>query len=156
MSAISSNLQGLQNALTMDRNQDLFNRSLISLSSGSKNASVADDPAGAGVSDELTSQQQRLNAVAATIQNAVSYAQTGDAILGNVGSVLDRMSQLATLVQDPTQTSADVANYEVEFKGLQNELRNTIGGTTEEIGGASGVASPLGAFDGIAQPRKFV
>ena len=149
MSTISSSLQAFQSALTLDRNQDLLNGSLISLSSGSKNASVADDPVGAGVSNTLTSQNQRLNAAATNIQTAVSYTQTGDSILSNVGNVLESMSRLVTLAQDPTQSSADVADYQVEFQGLQNELRNTIGGATAEIGGTSGVASPLGAFNGI-------
>jgi flagellin len=149
MSTISSSLQAFQSALTLDRNQDLLNGSLISLSSGSKNASVADDPVGAGVSNTLTSQNQRLNAAATNIQTAVSYTQTGDSILSNVGNVLESMSRLVTLAQDPTQSSADVADYQVEFQGLQNELRNTIGGATAEIGGTSGVASPLGAFNGL-------
>jgi flagellin len=149
MSTISSSLQAFQSALTLDRNQDLLNGSLISLSSGSKNASVADDPVGAGVSNTLTSQNQRLNAAATNIQTAVSYTQTGDSILSNVGNVLESMSRLVTLAQDPTQSSADMADYQAEFQGLQNELRNTIGGATAEIGGTSGVASPLGAFNGL-------
>ena len=143
MSAISSNLQGLQNALTLDRNQDLFSRSLTSLSSGTKSNLAAENPVAAGVAGELTSQKQRLSAASTNIQNAVSYTQTGS-------SLLQRMSQIVTLAQDPTQSSADVANYQTEFQGLQNDLRKTIGGTTAEIGGASGVASPLGSFDGIA------
>ena len=150
MSTISSSLHGLQLTLTLNRNQSVFNNALTSLSSGSKNSSVADDPVGAGLSGELTSQQQRLNAASTNIQNAVSFAQTGDAILSNVGGVLNRMSELVSLAQDPTQSSTDIANYQTEFQGLQNDLRNTIGGTTAEIGGASGVASPLGAFDGIS------
>jgi len=150
MSAISSNLQGLQNALALDRNQDLFSRSLTSLSSGTKSNLAAENPVAAGVAGELTSQKQRLSAASTNIQNAVSYTQTGSSILTSVSSLLQRMSQIVTLAQDPTQSSADVANYQTEFQGLQNDLRTTIGGTTAEIGGASGVASPLGSFDGIA------
>jgi flagellin len=149
MSTISSSMHGLQLALTLDRNQSVFNGSLTSLSSGSKNSSVAADPVSAGLSAELTSQQQRLSAASTNIQNAVSFAQTGDSILSSVGNVLNRMSELVSLAQDPTQNSDGIANYQTEFQALQNELRKTIGGTTAEIGGTSDVASPLGSFDGI-------
>jgi flagellin len=148
MSTISSSLQTFQGALTLDRNQDLLNGALVSLSSGTKSGNVADNPVGAGVANALTSQNQRLEAVVTNIQNAVSYTQTGSSILTNVGSVLSRMSQLAALAQDPTLNATDVANYQTEFRALQNNLRNTIGGTTAQIGGASGVDSPLGSYNG--------
>jgi flagellin len=148
MSAISSSLQAFQCAITLDRNQNLLNGTLVSLSSGSKSDNLANNPVGTGVANTLTSQNQRLSAVASNIQNAVSYTQTGSSILDNVGNVLNRMSQIATLAQDPTVSTSGAAAYQIEFQGLQNELRNTIGGTTAEIGGASGGASPLGTYDG--------
>ena len=148
MSAISSSLQAFQCAITLDRNQNLLNGTLVSLSSGSKSDNLANNPVGTGVANTLTSQNQRLSAVASNIQNAVSYTQTGSSILDNVGNVLNRMSQIATLAQDPAVSTSGAAAYQIEFQGLQNELRNTIGGTTAEIGGASGVASPLGTYDG--------
>jgi flagellin len=148
MSAINTSFQALQSAVTLGRNQDLLNQSLIALSSGSKASVVSDNPAAAGVAGKLTSQSQRLNAVTTNLQNAVSYTQTGSGILGQVGDVLNRMSEISALAQDPAQSSADVAAYQTEFQGLQTELRNTIGGTAAEIGGSSDVASPLGTYDG--------
>jgi flagellin len=150
LSAINTNLQALQGAFTLDSNQDLLGRTLVSLSSGSKNANVADNPVAAGVANTMTSQNQRLSAAAANIQTAISYTQTADALLNNVGNILDSMSQLVVQAQDPTQSSADVSNYQVQFQGLQNQLRKTIGGTTAEIGGTSDVGSPLGTFNGLA------
>lgn len=150
MSAINANLQALQTAAALGCNQDLMNDSLNRLSSGSKMISVADNPVGAGIAGDMTSQNQRLTAAATNIQNAVSYTQTGSDILSAVGSVLERMSEIATLVQGTTQNSSDVGGYQTEFQGLQDQLRNTIGGTTAEIGGTSDVSSPLGSFDGIA------
>jgi flagellin len=148
MSAINTSLQALQSAVTLDRNQGLLNRSLIALSSGTKQSIVADNPAAAGVAAKLTSQSQRLTSVVTDLQNAVSYTQTGSGILSQIGAVLDRMSEISSLARDPTQNSTDVAAYQTEFQSLQTRLRNTIGGTTAEIGGSSGVASPLGEYDG--------
>lgn len=148
MSTISSSLQAFQSALTLDKNQSQLNDALVSLSSGVKNPSLSGDPVGARLANVLTSQNQRLNAVVTNIQNATSYTQTGSSILDGVAGVLSRMSQIATLAQDPTANASDVAGYQVQFNALQNDLRKTIGGTTAEIGGTSGVSSPLGAFDG--------
>jgi len=80
MSAISSSLQASQCAITLDRNQNLLNGTLVSLSSGSR-ATTLQHPVGTGVANTLTSQNQRLSAIASNIQNAVSYTQTGSSIL---------------------------------------------------------------------------
>jgi flagellin len=149
MSAISTNLPALQSAFTLDSNQDLLNSSITSLSSGSKNNSVADDPVGVGVANALSSQNQRLSAAATNIQTAISYTQASDSLLSNIGDMFGRMSQLVDLAQDPTQSSADAANYQQEFQSLQTQLRHTIGGTTAEIGGTSDISSPVGAFNGL-------
>src|SRR5262249_9090260 len=36
-----------------------------------------------------------------------------------------------------------------EFTALQDQLRETVGGTTAEIGGTADIDTPLGAFNGI-------
>jgi len=150
MSVINTqHLQALQIALTLGRNQDQLTGSLDQLSSGSRIATPVDDPVGVGVSDTLTSQNQRLDAASTSIQNAISYTQAGDGILRNVGDIVTRLGQLATLARDPTKSSGDVADYQAEFQSLQGQLRKTIGGTTAEIGGTADITSPLGTFNGI-------
>jgi len=51
------------------------------------------------------------------------------------------MSQIATLAQDPTASASGAAAYQIEFQGLQNELRNTIGEPRPRS--AAPAASPL-------------
>jgi flagellin len=150
MSVINTNLQAMQIAAMLGRNQDLLNGSINQLSSGSRITNPAVDPVGVAISDKLTAQNQRLDAASTNIQNALSYAQTNDSMLGTVGNVLSRLSQLATLAQDPTTSNSDVADYQKEFQTLQGELRRIIGGTTAEIGGTTDIASPEGAFNGAA------
>jgi flagellin len=150
MSVINPNSQAMQIALTLGRNQDLLGGTLNQLSSGSKINLPASDPVGAGLAGRLASRSVRLGAASTNIQNALAYAQTSDAILGNLGDLLSRMGQLATLARDPTGSSADLGGYQAEFHALQDQLRKTIGGTTAEIGGTSDVGSPLGTFNGLA------
>lgn len=148
MSSINTNLQALNAALSLDRNQDLLGSSLNRLSSGSKIVSPADDPGGLAVSDKLTAQNLRASAASTNVQNALSYTQTGDSYLSDIGQVLSRMSELATLSQDPTKSASDVSLYQQEFSSLQDQLRATVGGDTATIGGTSDVTSPLGSFNG--------
>ena len=149
MSTINTNVQAMQSARDLARTQELLNRSLNRLSSGSKLVDPSDDPSGLGVAQKFTAQSQRVSAATTNIQNAVSYTQAADGMMSSLSDVLARMSELAALSQDPTKNSADIALYESEFKSLQDQLRATIGGTTAEIGGAADVADPLGTFNGV-------
>ncbi|MDD2765205.1 MAG: flagellin [Opitutaceae bacterium] len=149
MSVINTNIQAIESARDLSRAQDLLNRSLSRLSSGSKLVDPSDDPAGLGVSQKYTAQNQRVTAATTNVQNATSYAQAADGMLDGLAGILARMSELAVLSQDPTKADSDVALYQEEFQGLQDQLRATIGGTTAEIGGTADISAPLGTFNGV-------
>jgi flagellin len=103
--------------------------SLNKLSSGSKIVNPSDDAGGLAVSMKLTATSDRQGELQNNIGDATSYAQTQDGALSVAGSVLDRISELATLYNDPTKNSSDLANYNDEFTQLQSEL-TAIGGET--------------------------
>src|SRR5688500_2255750 len=100
----------------------MLQRSLNRLSSGSKIVNPADDAGGLAVSMKLTAAAKRSGAANTNIANATSYLQTQDGVLKTSGKVLDRMSELWTLYQDPTKNTTDLANYDAEYKQLQKEL----------------------------------
>ncbi len=150
MSAINTNLSAINAARTLDRAQDLMSRSLNKLSSGSKIVTPGDDAAGLAVAGKLDAQSLRVTAASTNVQNAISYVQTSDGYLSGMSSLVTRLSELASLSQDPTKNPSDVALYQQEFSSLQEQLRNTIGGTTTEIGGTADLTSPLGTFNGQA------
>lgn len=147
MSTINTNLAAINSAMALDRNQDLLNDSIERLSSGSAIVNPGDNPAGVAVSDSLTSDNNLLTAASTNVQNALSYAQTSDGFMSTMSSVLSRMSQLATEVEDPTKNASDDSQYELEFSSLQEQLRTMIGGDAATIGGTT-VASPSGTFNG--------
>jgi flagellin-like hook-associated protein FlgL len=103
--------------------------SLNKLSSGSKIVSPSDDAGGLAVSMKLTAAVNRESDLQNNLSDAVSYAQTQDGALQVAGSILDRISELATLYTDPTKNTSDLANYDDEFTQLQSEL-DAIGGQT--------------------------
>jgi len=66
-----------------------------------------------------------------------------------MGGLLSRMSELTQSATDATKSTQDRALYQAEFTQIQDQLRQTIGGTTAEIGGTTGVTKPLGMFNGL-------
>jgi flagellin len=106
-------------------NQNL-QKSLNRLSSGSKIVSPADDAGGLAVSMKLSAAAKRSGAAAVNIGNSASFLQTQDGVLKVTGKVLERMSELKTLYNDPTKNTTDLANYDSEFTSLQAQLTSLV------------------------------
>ncbi len=100
----------------------MLQKSLNRLSSGSKIVSPADDAGGLAVSVKLTAAAKRSAAANNNIGNSMSYLQTQDGALKVAGKVLDRVSELKTLYEDPTKSATDKANYDTEFSQLKLQL----------------------------------
>jgi len=154
MSVINTNIQAIAAARNLNKSQEMLGRSLNRLSSGSKIVNPSDDAAGLAVSEKLDAQNMRVRAATTNVQNAISFTQTADGFMSGMTKILARMSELALLAKDVTKNSTDVALYQQEFGALQDQLRQTIGGTTAQIGGTSDItnangAPPLGQFNGI-------
>jgi flagellin len=112
----------------------MLQKSLNRLSSGSKIVSPADDAGGLAVSMKLSAAAKRQGAVASNIGNAQSFLQTQDGAMKITGKVLERMSELKTLYNDPTKNSTDLSNYDSEFVSLQSQLTAL---TNEKFNGVS-------------------
>jgi flagellin len=116
---INTNTSALNAANNLNASSAMLNQSLARLSSGSKIVNASDDPAGLAESNRLTSQISRVGAANANVANAISFSQTQDGFLQQIGSALDQMSTLALQAQDVTKTSSDLTNYQAEFAQLQ-------------------------------------
>ena len=138
---INTNPAAAAAAQHLQHSQEMLNKSLNRLSSGSKIVQISDDAAGEAVSEKLDSQRRRLGAADTNVQNAMSYIQVADGFMSSMGKVLSRMSELSMLAKDVTKSPTDVQLYQQEFQALQQQLRDTVGGGT--------VTTPLGAFNGI-------
>lgn len=150
MSVINTNIQAIAGARNLSHSQEMLGRSLTRLSSGSKIVNPSDDAAGLAVSEKLDAQGRRVRAATTNVQNAISYVQTADGFMSGMSKILSRMSELAILAKDVTKNSSDTDLYQQEFSALQEQLRETIGGSTTEIGGTADIDTPLGAFNGIS------
>jgi flagellin len=131
---INTNISAQIAANNLANSTSMLQESLNKLSSGSKIVNPSDDAGGLAVDMKLTATENREEALQNNIGDATSFLQTQDGALQVTGSVLDRISQLETLFQDPTKNSSDQANYDDEFNQLQSELSNL---TTESFNGVS-------------------
>lgn len=119
---ISSNPTAALASANLIKSNDLLQKSLTRLSSGSRIAVASDDAGGLAVSMKLVAEIDRTSNAAINLSNALSFLQTQAGAMKNAGSVLERMSELAVLSQDVTKSPADIANYSSEFHHLYLEL----------------------------------
>jgi flagellin len=150
---MSSSLNINQGALALStglsRLQSLSEVAYSRISSGKRIDRPAADPAGVAQAAKLEAQQSQLGALEVGLQNGLSRMQVTSQQLTGIGRLVTRLSELATLANNPTQSASDKAAYNAEFTQIQAQLRQTIGGTVAEIGG-NDVDAPLGAFNGNA------
>ena len=121
---ISINTNSAASAANYNLNKTNVNlqRSLNRLSSGLRINSSFDDAGGLAVSMKLSASIRRTDATATGVSNAISYLETQDGVLKLAGNVLTRMAELATLAQDVTKSTDDLANYDLEYQSLIDQL----------------------------------
>jgi flagellin len=119
---INTNFAATVAANNLAASNEMLQKSLNRLSSGSKIVTPADDAGGLAVSMKLSAAARRQGAVGTNIGNAISFLQTQDGVLKVTGKVLDRMSELKTLYADPTKSASDLGNYDSEFTELKTQL----------------------------------
>ncbi len=134
MISINTNTSSTLASYNLQKSSDLLQKSLARLSSGSRIASSSDDAGGLAVSLKLSSAIKRTSDASANVSNALSLLQVQAGSLKSAASVLDRLSELATLGSDVTKSSSDVANYCTEYTSLVSEL-NTL--TSDAFNGVS-------------------
>jgi flagellin len=115
---INTNIAALDAANNLNESTDMLNQSLARLSSGSKIVNASDDPAGLAESVSLNAQIGQTTAANNNVADALSFSQTQDGYLQQVGSALDQMASLAIEAQDPTKSTSELTDYNAEFTAL--------------------------------------
>lgn len=124
---INTNTAATMAASNLASSSANLQKSLNRLSSGSKIVNPSDDAGGLAVSMKLSAAAKRSAAANSNIGNVTSYLQTQDGVLQTTAKVLDRISELWTMYQDPTKNTSDLANYDAEFTQLQSQLTSLAG-----------------------------
>jgi flagellin len=127
-------MAAITSANNLNKSTNMLDESLAMLSSGSKIVNPSDDPAGLAESISLNAQIGQTQAANDNVSNAVSFLQTQDGYLQQVGSALDQMSQLAVESQDVTKTDSERSDYQAEFSTLAGYITDTA---TKDFNGVS-------------------
>ncbi len=122
---INTNIAAESSASLLATSSANLAKSLQRLSSGSKITTPSDDAAGLGVSMKFDAQSSRISAASNNVSNAISYTQTQDGFLQQVGKALNRMSELAVSAQDVTKTDTDRSLYNAEYSQLASYITST-------------------------------
>jgi flagellin len=126
---INTNISASVAASNLNHSNNLLQKSLARLSSGSKITTPSDDAGGLAVSMKLEAAISRTDSTTTNVANAVSFLQTMDSGLKSAGDVLNRIAELNTLYGDVTKSDSDKANYTKEFTALAAQLTSIAAGT---------------------------
>jgi flagellin len=124
---INTNSAATSAAYNLSNTNVNLQRSLNRLSSGSRINSSADDAGGLAVSMKMSASIRRTDATLANVNNSLSFLQTQDGVLKTADKILNRMSELATLAQDVTKATSDLALYDTELSQLKGQLNLMVG-----------------------------
>lgn len=131
---INTNAAAQGAARSLSENNKFLQKSLSRLSSGKRIISPADDAGGLAVSMKLGAAISRTKSAIANIQNSLSFGEVQDGALQSGARIIERMAELKSLSLDVMKSSSDVANYDTEFKALQQQLHSI---TSETFNGVS-------------------
>jgi flagellin len=135
-------------ANNLDNSTNSLNNALSELSSGSKIVNPSMDPAGLAESISLNSQIGQDSAANSNVQNALSFSQTQDGYMQQVGAALDQMATLAVEAQDVTKNSVELSDYNTEFATLATYITTTASAQFNGVALFSSVAMNV-TIDGV-------
>ncbi len=140
-SVINTNIASLNTQRNLSASQSSLATSLQRLSSGLRINSAKDDAAGLAIATRMDSQIRGMNVAIRNSNDAISYAQTADGALSKQADAMQRMRELAVQASNGTNSTDDLANLDVEYQALAEEVTRI--GTSTKFNGVE-------VFDGTA------
>ncbi|WP_442543561.1 flagellin N-terminal helical domain-containing protein [Arthrobacter sp. KN11-1C] len=126
---INNNLMANNAYRNLNNTQNEVASSMEKLSSGLRINRAADDAAGLTISEGLKSQVSGSSIAARNAQDGISVIQTAEGALGEVGSILQRVRDLAVQAGNDSNNAASRSAINAEAKSLSDEVAR-IGSST--------------------------
>jgi flagellin len=118
MTVIGTNVAA-QRSLNASRTAELsLSKAMERLSTGKRINNAADDAAGLAVASRMTAEVRGLNMAIRNANDGISLAQTAEGGMNEIGSMLQRMRELAVQSASGTLTDADRTNLQAEVTEL--------------------------------------
>ncbi|WP_397607479.1 flagellin [Silanimonas sp.] len=122
MSVINTNTISLNAQRNLQSNSASLATTIQRLSSGLRINSARDDAAGLAISERFTTQIRGLNVAVRNANDGVSLAQTAEGALGEVGTNLQRIRELAVQSANATNSQSDRDALNAEVNQLVDEI----------------------------------
>ncbi|SFM31784.1 flagellin [Ectothiorhodospira mobilis] len=116
---INTNIASLNAQRNLNSSQADLQTALQRLSSGLRINSAKDDAAGLAISERFTTQIRGQEQAIRNAGDGISYAQTAEGALGEVGNLLQRIRELAV-------QSANATNSNTDREALNKEVQQAI------------------------------
>lgn len=100
------------------------------LSSGRRINSAADDAAGLAIATRMSTKIKGLEVGVRNSNDGMSMIQTGEAGLGSISNILQRMRDLGVQAVNGTNSADDRASLDTEFQELMAEITHIAQNTT--------------------------
>jgi flagellin len=138
---IATNVQSLAAQRFLSQNNEMQNRSLEKLSSGSRINRAGDDAAGLAISENLKASIRSMKAATRNANDGISLVQVAEGSMNEISNILIRMRELS--IQSASDTIGDTERgfVDKEIQHLKSEIdriaRNTEYNGTKLLDGTS-------------------
>ena len=126
---INTNLISLNAQRNLSMSQAQLGTAMQRLSSGMRVNSAKDDAAGLAIAERMNTQVRGMTVAMRNANDGISLAQVGEAALGSINGIFQRLRELAVQSANGTNSDSDRASLNQEFVQLSQEATRTLGGT---------------------------
>ena len=130
MSVVNTNVNASIAQAALTKNDRELSAAMQQLSTGKKINSAADNASGLAISARMTSQIRGLDQAVRNANDGVSMVQVAEGALEEIGSMLQRIRELAVQSGTGTTASADRSSLNTEFQTLVDEIDRIVDNTT--------------------------
>lgn len=141
---INTNIMSMTAQRNLGKSQSVMQTSIERLSSGLRVNSAKDDAAGLAIAERMNAQVKGMNQAVRNANDGISLAQTAEGGLNEVGSMLQRMRELAVQSVNGTNSTGDRSNLNAEFSALNAEIGRIADVT--QFNGIKVLGSDAGSF----------
>ena len=129
MSVINTNVKSMFAQAALETNERSMNVAMNQLSTGKRTFSAAVDAAGVSISAKLTSQIRGSEMAARNVNDSISFMQTAEGALAEIGNMSQRIYELAVQKASGTYTTSQVTDINAEITALSTAIDGIKTGT---------------------------
>ncbi len=130
MSVINTNVKSMFAQAALQTNERHMSVAMNQLSTGKRTYSAQVDAAGVSISEKLTSQIRGSQMAVRNINDAISFMQTAEGALNEIGNMAQRMYELAVQKATGTFSEDQVIDIKAEMTALAAGIASITTGAT--------------------------